>query len=107
MRSSYPCQLSLDAHAVLGLASSAAVLTAALTLGPSPTDRDAVDLKTRAKFTATENCARTYCSQLKQNCFVSSLSFSKIVQLLVQFFLQNQIWRIPSKSTVAQSQARE
>lgn len=52
MRSSYPCQLSLDAHVVLGLVSSTAVLTDALTLVPSPTDRDATDLKTRTKFTA-------------------------------------------------------
>lgn len=72
MRSSYPCQLSLDAHVVLGLVSSAAVLTDALTLGPSPTDRDAMDLKTRTKFTARENCARgrTYCSlKCKYNLF--------------------------------------
>lgn len=42
----------------LGLVSSAAVLTDALTLVPSPTDRDAMDLKERTKFTAIENYAR-------------------------------------------------
>lgn len=64
IRSSYPCQLSLDAHVVLGLVSSVAVLTGALTPVPSPTDRDAMDLKTRTKFMATQHykMRRTYCS---------------------------------------------
>lgn len=73
---------------VLGLVSSAAVLTDALTLGPSPTDRDAMDLKTRTKFTATELAALT---NTKKTCFLSSLSFSKIVQVSVQIFLLNLI----------------
>uniref|UniRef100_A0A481CX96 Oxidative stress-responsive serine-rich protein 1 n=1 Tax=Sus scrofa TaxID=9823 RepID=A0A481CX96_PIG len=42
-RSAGPCQLSLDAHVVFSFVSSAAVLTDALTLVPSPTDRDAMD----------------------------------------------------------------
>jgi hypothetical protein len=75
---------------VLGLVSSAVVLTDALTLVPSPTDNDTMDLKTSTKFTAVENYKmKTYCSQQpKDNFFqyfhfLSSLGFSKIAQLLV------------------------
>lgn len=41
---SYPCQVSLEAHTFLGLVSSATVLTIALGLVPSPTEREVVHL---------------------------------------------------------------
>lgn len=41
---SYPCQVSLEAHTFLGFVSSATVLTIALGLVPSPTEREVVHL---------------------------------------------------------------
>ena len=78
MRSSYPCQLSLDAHADLGLASSTAALTDALTLAPSPTDRDAMDLKTRTEFTASKTVQEEHTALTNPNatCVNTFITFS-------------------------------
>lgn len=65
---------------VLGLVSSVAALTDALTLVPSPTDRDMTDLRTRTKFTMMETITRVTFYLTNPNTTLSDLfSFSFIL----------------------------